>query len=234
MGRKRKSIDNNWKYRKAKYIYQHNLKCGKTTNLKEIEESLRIGKGHVYVWKQRYNWDDLTNFVDVGYPLTPDKIEKLEDNKKKGNIVTSEFLNHFRKLAQFKDSTGRMFTIKEVSEQLGVSTSYFYQLKNKNVDVALIWERRERIAAVEDATFRAAIGMKVTENILKTGETPKGEINTVETKVKELAPDIRAGRFILERQGETNWREQNEEDKTINVEDKLPSGLKELLNESND
>ena len=137
--RKRKSIDNNWKYRKAKYAYQHGLKNNKPVSLKDLEERLRIGKGHIYVWKQRYNWDDLTDFIDVGYPLTPDKVEKLAENKKKGNIVTAEFLEQLRKLAQYKEKNGRMMTAAEVSEQLGISTAYFYQLKNKNVDIALIW-----------------------------------------------------------------------------------------------
>lgn len=232
--RKRKSIDNNWKYRKAKYAYQHALKNNIEIRLKDLEERLRIGKGHISVWKKRYNWDDLTEFIDVGYPLTPDKIEKLAENKKKGNIVTSEFLGHFRKLAQFKEKNGRMLTAAEVSEQLGISTGYFYQLKNKNVDVALIWERRQKIAAVEEAAFKVAIGMKARETIKKEGVTPKGKIETFETKEKDLVPDIRAAKFILERQGEENWREQKNEEKIIDVGDKLPPGLKEVLNATDD
>ena len=228
--RKRKSIDNNWKYRKAKYAYQHALKNNIEIRLKDLEERLRIGKGHISVWKKRYNWDDLTEFVDVGYPLTPDKIEKLAENKKKGNIVTAEFLGHFRKLAQFKEKNGRMLTAAEISEQLGISTAYFYQLKNRNVDIALIWERRQKVAQVEEATFQAAIGIKTTETIVKQGETPKGKINTTEVKDKYIAPDMRAAKFILERQGEENWREQKNEEKIIDVGDKLPPGLKEVLN----
>ena len=232
--RKRKSIDNNWKYRKAKYAYQHGLKNNKPVSLKDLEERLRIGKGHIYVWKQRYNWDDLTDFIDVGYPLTPDKVEKLAENKKRGNIVTAEFLEQLRKLAQYKEKNGRMLTAAEVSEQLGISTAYFYQLKNKNVDIALIWERRQKIAEVEEATFQAAIGIKTTETIVKQGKTPKGEINTTETKDKYIAPDMRAAKFILERQGEGNWKEQKQEETKINVEEKLPPGLREVLNATDD
>ena len=233
---KRKKIESSWKYRKAKYAYQYAKKHNKEIKLNDIETKYKLSPGTIYVWKSRYNWDDLTDFIDLDYPVTIFSQERLEKAKEKGNKVTKEFIEEFQKLAQYKSKeTGKMLTQEEISDRLGISRSYLYKLRNTNVDIALIWERREGIAKVEEALFAAAIGAKSKEVIKKEGKNDKGNFYQTETKERELAPDTKAAIHILNKQGEKSWNREKE-DTNANIDDtvKLPSGLRAILEGSGD
>lgn len=208
-------VINSNKYKKAKNEYQYRLANSIPIKVKDLCKKYKVNENTMYQWIGRYDWKDLTGFINIRPDLldvTPEEKEKMINTTIKGkNILTQEFMNDLAELVKFVDSKGKGYSIKQICAELNdkghdISESYLYKLKGNNMTIFKIFEAGEKIREVEQSLYKRATGQGKIKSIkVKEVMTKQGIQELTEETISEKEADVNAAKFFLEKRDSKNW-----------------------------
>lgn len=208
-------VINSNKYKKAKNEYQYRLANSIPIKVKDLCKKYKVNENTMYQWIGRYDWKDLTGFINIRPDLldvTPEEKEKMIKTTVKGkNILTQEFMNDLAELVKFVDSKGKGYSIKQICSELNdkghdISESYLYKLKGNNMTIFKIFEAGEKIREVEQSLYKRATGQgKIKSVKVKEIATKEGIVELKEETISEKEADVNAAKFFLEKRDSKNW-----------------------------
>ena len=110
-------------------------------------------------------------------------------------------------------------TDEQISHNMGITTSTFYEWKKKYSCISEVLKRGKEVVdrEVENALLKSALGYKYTEQAV----TNKGEIVTVEKYEK---PNTTAGIFWLKNRKQKEWRDKQDVEHSGNLDIKVEWG----------
>lgn len=120
-------------------------------------------------------------------------------------------------------------TIKELSEEFGVTVSTIYKWKDDHPEFSEVLREDRQLAdfAVEDSLYRRALGTKTVEKrtIVQAGKDGEQKPAKIEIVERDVPPDVTACIFWLKNRNPKLWRDRQD----VNVKEADDATIKEWI-----
>ena len=207
------------KYRKCKKEYQHRLNeaggdAGKV-NKSKIAKKYNVSPQQLNYWVKTYNWDDLTDYVNVPGILK----DKAEIKKRSNSPYGPEMLEELFKLAKMKSEDGQaLFNKKQLAEKLGISEATFHRYMNDKIDFLKTYMKARDVVLLERSLMKRALGTGVAEQKVEDVFAYGKKVGVKETVVQKQVPgDVNAIRYALNNKDPENYKEKQDVNVKANV-----------------
>lgn len=192
------SVTESNKYRKLMREYQYMLFHEQDINKSKLARKYGLTLQCMNNWIIRYNWNDLTCYIDVPAIIAQNEVRDRSNSKYTQDIIESMF---YYSSAVNENGELKYKTKESIREMLDLSKSTFAKyLTKKEFEQAYIEGRKKadteiKKSNLEDALYKVALGQVKTKTKRKEGFYLNGELVGGEKRIEiktDNAPNVKA------------------------------------------